>query len=69
MDEPDRTPPDDLPDDSLPGLIASIDQLVALAPQMARAGRGLFDAYLDEGFSEAQAMAAAQLIQDPGSPP
>ncbi|QEC47045.1 hypothetical protein FSW04_05225 [Baekduia soli] len=44
------------PDDPLPALVASIDQLVALAPHAARAARGLFDAFRAEQFSDSQAL-------------
>jgi hypothetical protein len=62
---------DSTPDDPLPALIAMIDQLVATAPQIARAARGLFDAFEAEGFGASQALylTVTQLKDVPGPPP
>lgn len=45
--------------------------MLMLAPEMARAARAWFNAFQDQGFTDSQALylAAAQLLQDPGSPP
>ena len=59
------------PADQLAILRAQIDQMVALAPELARSAKGCFDAFQAEGFSERQALylAAAQMLQNPGAPP
>jgi hypothetical protein len=59
------------PDDPLPGMIAEIDQLVAVAPQLARAVHGIYSAYRDQGFSDAQAiyLVAATISDNPLDPP
>lgn len=61
---------DEMPHDPLPEIVAGIDQMLAMAPELARAARGYFDAFRAEGFSDAQAiyLTAAQLHSDPGSP-
>lgn len=59
------------PVDQLAALIAGIDQMVAAAPQLARAAKGWYDAFEEEGFTSSQALylAACELLQDAGSPP
>jgi hypothetical protein len=59
------------PVDPLVVLRAEIDQMVALAPEVARTARGLFDAFVKEGFTEKQALylTAAEILQSPGTPP
>lgn len=59
------------PVDPLPVLQAEIDQMVALAPELARAAYGAFSAYQAEGFTANQALylTAAQLHQSPGDAP
>lgn len=61
---------DHSPHDPLPEIIAGIDQMVAMAPQLARAARGFYDAFKAEGFTDSQAayMTMAQLHSDPGRP-
>ena len=46
----------DEPEDKLPALIAEIDQAIANADHVARWGRGLYEAFIAEGFTEAQAL-------------
>jgi hypothetical protein len=41
--------------DALAALRASIDQLVAVAPEQARAAWGLYSAFRAEGFTDSQA--------------
>ena len=59
------------PEDPLPALRAQMDQMLMLAPELARAARAFFDAYKAQGFEDKQALylTAAQLLQDPGTPP
>lgn len=45
------------PVDPLPALRASIDQLIEGAGELARAVKGMHDAFLDAGFDRAQALA------------
>lgn len=61
----------DEPHDPLPELIASIDQAIAVAPQVARIARGHFDAFTSEGFTERQALylTAVELKEHPGIAP
>lgn len=65
------TEPESDPLDELAMLRAQLDQAIALAPELARCARGYFDAFAECGFSEKQALylAAAQMLQDPGSAP
>lgn len=51
-DEPDE---DEEWEDGLAALRASIDQMVSLAPEQARAAWGLYSAFLEVGFDEDQA--------------
>jgi hypothetical protein len=64
-------PRDDAPADPLIALQAEIDQMLALAPELARVARGAFDAYQGEGFTANQALylTAAQLHSSPGDAP
>ena len=57
--------------DPLPALIASIDQAIAVAPQIARTLKGHFDACGTEGFTEKQALylAVAVTLGTPGTAP
>jgi hypothetical protein len=57
--------------DPLPALQAEIDQMIALAPELARAAQGIFSAYRSEGFTANQALylTAAQLHTSPGNAP
>lgn len=59
------------PEDPLPDLIAALDQVIAMAPQMARTARGYFNAFVAEGFMEKQALylTACQLMDSPGKAP
>lgn len=62
---------DDEPTDPLPALRAEIDQMVMLAPELARNVRGFYDAFKAEGFTDTQALylAAVQLTQGAGKAP
>lgn len=62
---------DHYPDDPLPGLIAGIDQMLAIAPHLARTAMGFYEAFRAEGFTDSQAvyLAAVQLKDDPGTAP
>lgn len=64
-------PREDTPPDPLPALQASIDQMIMLAPELARAARGSFAAYVAEGFTSNQALylTACQLHESPGEAP
>lgn len=42
-------------EDQLAALRANIDQMVALAPEQARAAFGLYSAYMEAGFTADQA--------------
>lgn len=59
------------PIDPMPGVMAALDQVLALASEMARITRGLFDAYKAEGFSDQQAayFTVCQIQQGAGPPP
>lgn len=61
----------DDPEDPLPKLRAELDQMLMLAPEMARAARAWYEAYKGEGFEDSQALylTAAQLLQNPGEAP
>ena len=61
----------DPPEDPLPALIAALDQVLAMAPQLARVARGTFEAFTEAGFTESQALylTAVQLQSDPGTAP
>ena len=58
-------------DDPLVVLRAEIDQMIALAPEVARAARGMFQAFKAEGFTDSQALylIAVQLKDTPGKAP
>lgn len=62
---------DDVPTDPLSALVAGIDQMLMVAPQLARAAAGWHDAFKAEGFTDSQALylTACQLHQQPGSAP
>lgn len=62
---------DEMPPDPIAALIANIDQVQATMPHIARMARIHFDAYINEGFNERQALylAATQLLQNPGTAP
>lgn len=59
------------PEDPLPALRAGLDQVIAMAPELARTAHGLFKAFVEQGFSKGQALylVAVQLTDDPGTPP
>lgn len=59
------------PDDPLPLLRAELDQMLALAPELARVARGYFDVFKAEDFSDSQALylTAVQLKDSPGKAP
>lgn len=67
MDQPNF----EAPADPLPAIRAEIDQMVALAPELALAAFGAFSAYQAEGFTANQALylTASQLHQSPGDAP
>jgi len=50
MDDDPRDEDDEEPTDPIPGLIASIDQMLAIMPQQARAAHGIYTEMLDVGF-------------------
>lgn len=66
MNEDDITP-----NDPLVTLRAELDQMIAMAPELARAVRGAFEAYVSEGFTDKQALylTAVQFKDHPGPPP
>lgn len=47
--------------DELPALIASIDQMLAIMPERARALKGIYDSHLEAGFDEEQAWNVCRL--------
>jgi len=57
--------------DQLAVLRAQMDQLVKLAPEIARCARAWMDAFRGEGFDDKQALwlAVCELLQNPGAPP
>lgn len=57
--------------DPLPAMLASLDQALAMAPQIARIYRAMYDAFVAEGFTESQALwlAFAQVNASAGDPP
>lgn len=61
----------DDPVDQLAVLRAEIDQMVKLAPELARTAMAWFEAFTAEGFNEKQALylTASQILQTPGTPP
>jgi hypothetical protein len=62
--------PSDEHNDPLPALIAEIDQTLAMAGELARAVRAYYDAFIEEGFTEKQALYAAVMwIKQPPDPP
>jgi hypothetical protein len=62
--------PDEAPVDPLPGLIAGIDQALKMAGEVARAHRAYYDAFIEEGFTERQALyAAVSWLKGTGEPP
>jgi hypothetical protein len=70
-DEDERPEPDEEeePIDPLPGLIASIDQMIQMSGQMARVVRAEYLAYLDEDFTHKEALyLAACRIRSPEVP-
>lgn len=48
--------PENEPVDPLPALIAELDQALKMAGQMARIVRAHYEAYLEEGFTDKQAL-------------
>jgi hypothetical protein len=48
--------PEDKPFDPLPGFLAEMDQMLKIVPQLARYAKGLFDAFVEQGFTEEQAL-------------
>jgi hypothetical protein len=59
------------PEDHLVAMRAELDQLIAVAPELARVVRGVFDAFKAEGFTDIQALylTAANVNDQPLSPP
>lgn len=59
------------PVDQLAVLRAELDQMLALAPELARCARAWFEAFRSEGFTEKQAgyFTAVQMIRSPGEAP
>lgn len=59
------------PDDPLPALKAEIDQMLMLAPELARALSTWFQAFKKEGFNDSQALylSAVQITQNAGKAP
>jgi hypothetical protein len=57
--------------DQLAVLRAEIDQMAALAPELARVAHAWFDAFKEAGFDDKQALylAASQVLQNPGTAP
>jgi hypothetical protein len=57
--------------DPLPGLRANLDQMAAMAPEIARVARAWFQAFGEQGFTDTQALylTAAQILQNPGTAP
>lgn len=63
--------PQDDPVDHLHALRAGLDQVIAVAPEIARTAKGYHEAFTAEGFSNSEALylAACQLLQKPGTAP
>jgi hypothetical protein len=63
-------PPEETPHDPLPALLAEIDQTLKMAGELARVVRTYYDAFLEEGFNDRQALyAAITWIKGPSEPP
>jgi hypothetical protein len=61
---------DETPADPLPKLLADIDQALVMLKERARYERGAFEAYVDAGFTDAQALyLTAQILRLPPSLP
>lgn len=54
------------PDDPLPKLVSELDQAAAFMPNVARAARAAFDAFIAEGFTASQAvyLTAVQITEN-----
>lgn len=61
----------DDPHDPLPGILAAVDQALAMSAEISRVTRGFYDAFKDAGFTDAQALwlANAQFKNELGEPP
>lgn len=44
------------PEDPMPEMVAEIDQMIAMATHLARYAKGLFAAFKDAGFTDAEAL-------------
>jgi hypothetical protein len=60
---------DETPFDRLPSLLAEIDQALAMASELARYQKGLYDGYIEAGFTERQALYMAAEWAKPSRPP
>jgi hypothetical protein len=60
---------DENPIDRLPGLLADIDQALAMVGEMARYQKGLYEGYVEAGFTDKQALYLAAEHLKPSSPP
>lgn len=57
------------PVDPLPGFIAGVDQMMKMAPMLARLARSQYRAYREEGFSPKQALYLTACIARAPEPP
>jgi hypothetical protein len=57
------------PVDPLPKLLAEIDQALAISGELARYQRGLYEQYVEAGFTEKQALYMAAEWAKPSRPP
>jgi hypothetical protein len=62
---------DEMPPDPLLAMQQQLDQMLAAAPELARAARGIFDALESEGFTASQALylTAVHFKESPFPPP
>lgn len=67
----DAMPDDPAPDTPPPDIQAVVDQLIASMPEMVRACRCYFDAFVEQGFSRRESLylTVAQFKDSPGQPP
>jgi hypothetical protein len=56
--------------DPLPKMIADLDQALEMAGQVARMTRGHYEAFIEEGFNDKQALyLAIAYLRGPSEPP
>jgi hypothetical protein len=61
-------PDEEHPVDPFHKLLADIDQAIAVSGELARYQKGLYDAYIEAGFTEKQALYMASEHMKPSGP-